>query len=111
MSIGPLGGLAASAAGTPIAQTKGSEPDQVQQGASAQRRKTQNDQKAEMAAGVGQADGEDHHTGQRDADGRRLWENTSGPGPQTAADQRPPADSPSGKDPTGQSGSQLDLTG
>jgi len=117
MSIGPFGGLAASAAGAPFAQSKGSEVDQVQQGTSTQQRKIQTDQKAEIAAGIGQADGEDHQTGQRDADGRRLWEKTSGQQPQTGSDQGSPADSstgadsPTGKDPTGQSGSLLDLTG
>ena len=111
MSIGPLGGLAASAAGAPFAQSKGSEVDQVQQESSAQQRKTQNDQKAEMAAGIGQADGEDHQTGERDADGRRLLEKASSEEPQTGSDQGPPEDTPTGKDPTGQSGSLLDLTG
>lgn len=98
MSIGPFGGLAASAAGAPIAQSKGSEVDHVQQGSSAQQRKIQTDQKAEIAAGIGQADGEDHQTGQRDADGRRLWEKTSGP---TAANRLGP----------GVAGGQLDRRG
>ena len=29
------------------------------------------------AAGIGETDGEDHETSERDADGRRLWEDTS----------------------------------
>ena len=36
--------------------------------------RVRSEQKAEMAAGVGQADGDNHETAQGDADGRRLWE-------------------------------------
>ena len=78
MSVGPMGGLAASAAGSHLAQSKGSDVDRTQQDSAAQQRRVQTDQKAEMAAGIGEADGEDHATGERDADGRRLWEQTAG---------------------------------
>ena len=36
--------------------------------------------KAEAAAGVGEPDGEDHETAERDADGRRPWEESAGTG-------------------------------
>lgn len=111
MSVGPLGGLAASAAGAPFAQSKGSEVDRAQQDSSAQQRKIQTDQKAESASGIGEADGEDHQTSQRDADGRRLWEKASSTGMQADSGQEQGSNSPASKDPTGQSGSLLDLSG
>ncbi len=74
MSIGPFSGIAGSAAGTSLAQTRGSEIDRAQQESTARELRARSEQKAEMAAGVGQADGDNHQTAQRDADGRRLWE-------------------------------------
>jgi hypothetical protein len=109
MSIGPLGGLAASAAGSPLQQTQGAEVERTSQDVAAQQRRVQNDQKADAAAGVGEADGDDHDAQERDADGRRLWELPSG----SESERGEPDDSLSqqGKDPTGQSGSLLDLSG
>lgn len=112
MSIGPLGGLAASSAGSPFAQPKGSEVDRAQQDSSAQQRKIQTDQKAESASGIGQTDGENHQAGERDADGRRLWEKTADKKEgQTAPEEGQASRTPAGKDPSGQSGSLLDLSG
>ena len=74
MSVGPMGGVAGSVAGSPLAQTKGSEPERAQQEAVAQQRRAESDQKADSAAGIGETDGEDHETAERDADGRRPWE-------------------------------------
>lgn len=110
MSVGPMGGLPASAAGAPLAQTKGSDVDRAQQDSAAQQRRVQTDQKAEMAAGIGETDGEDHATGERDADGRRLWEQMPGGSEQNDADENG-SDQSRVKDPTGQSGSLLDLSG
>ena len=62
-----------------------------------------------MAAGIGEADGDNHQTAERDADGRRLWEFPRRQGEQDAGDDGPPR--PDGQDPTGQSGSLLDLSG
>ncbi|MCR4415322.1 MAG: hypothetical protein NUV77_23160 [Thermoguttaceae bacterium] len=107
MSVGPLGGVIASAAGTPLAQTKGAETDRAQHEAANQERRVQNEQRAENAAGIGEADGEDHETSERDADGRRPWEIPERPKDATAA----PEDSRQAKDPTGQSGTLLDLSG
>ncbi len=112
MSIGPLAGLAANAAGAPLAQAKGSDVERAQHDAANQQRVVQSDRKADDAAGIGAADGEDHETAERDADGRRLWEDTrrkktpDAPGTASA-----PLDPPPTNDPTGQSGTLLDLSG
>ncbi len=112
MSVGPTGGIAGSLAGSPLAQTKGAETERAGQDATAQQRRTESDQKAEAAAGIGETDGEDHETADRDADGRRLWQGPSGKQEaETEADdaeQRPPRLS---KDASGQSGNLLDLNG
>jgi len=115
MSLGPLGGIASSAAGSPLAQTKGSDVERAEHDAANSTRRAQADQKAEHAAGIGEADGEDHETAERDADGRRLWEAP----PEAQADDNPdqadeaqPADLPArSKDVSGQCGNLLDLTG
>ena len=112
MSVGPMGGVAGSVAGSPLAQTKGSEPERAQQDAVAQQRRAESDQKADSAAGIGETDGEDHETAVRDADGRRPWE----PPPEAknaeqTEDQSAPPAQPQSKDATGQSGNLLDLSG
>ena len=73
MPLAPLG-LAASIAGTPLAQTKGSAVEQAQDQVGAERRQVYHERKAAAAAGVGEPDGEDHEATDRDADGRRPWE-------------------------------------
>jgi len=114
MSLGPLGGIASSAAGSPLAQTKGSDVERAEQDAANSARRTHADQKAENAAGIGEADGEDHETAERDADGRRLWEAP----PEAQADDADHADEPHAaddparsQDASGQCGNLLDLTG
>jgi len=111
MSIGSLGGVASSAAGSPLAQTKGSEAERTEQDATAQQLRAESEHKAEAAAGIGQTDGEDHEPAERDADGRRPWE--VGPKSQEdeATERATPRELPQGKDATGQSGTQLDLSG
>lgn len=110
MSTGPLS-IVGSAAGTPLAQAKGSEVSRAQLETSRQARQADSVKQAEDAAGIGKTD-EDEQTSERDADGRRLWE--IGPDgkrrlKQTTSDSaEPPSQS---KDPTGQSGQQLDLSG
>ena len=105
MSIGPLGATG-GAAGSPLAQTRGAELERVQAQLGARRRQMYHDEKAKAAAGVGQPDGEDHETDQRDADGRRPPEDQ----PQPEQRHATPATRPS-KDPSEQSGNLLDLTG
>jgi hypothetical protein len=111
MSVGPLGGWAGSVAGVPLAQTKGSEIERAQQDVANQQRHVQNDLRAEDAAGIGEADGEDHESAERDADGRRSWEES--PKPQTPQQPEPPGDPPErrSKDTAGKTGSLLDLSG
>jgi hypothetical protein len=104
MSIGPLGAMT-SVAGTPLAQTAGSELERSHGEVGAQRRQVYYDGKAEAAAGVGQPDGEDHETDQRGADGRRPWEEP----PTSLADVL--QNSPRSVDPSRQSGNLLDLDG
>jgi hypothetical protein len=104
MNIGPL--PAAGAAGLPLAQTKGSAVELAQEALGARGRRVYHENKAEAAAGVGQPDGEDHETHQRDADGGRDWESQPEP---DALDRSSPTRQTT--DPSGQSGQFLDLTG
>ncbi len=108
MSVGPTAGLAGSVAATALAQTKGSEVDRAQQATGNQERRVRNEQRAESAGGIGEADGDDHQTDQRDADGRRPWEAPTAP---TSAPSDPSAASRLSKDASRQSGNLIDLTG
>ena len=110
MTMVPLGGILTSAAGTALSQTAGSETERAQKDALTQRRGVDADQHAERSAGIGQTE-QDHETSERDADGRRLWEGPVDPkkSQKTAAEVE--AESRQSKDPTGQSGTKLDLTG
>jgi hypothetical protein len=107
MSVGPLGGVNASAAGTPLAQTKSSDVERTSQDVGAQSRGAVYERKAESAAGVGETDGQDHQTGERDADGRRPWEIPPVKQKNPAED----AKSSQSRDASGESGNLLDLTG
>ena len=112
MSVGPTGSVAGSVAGSPLAQTKGSEPERAHQDAVAQQRRIESDQKADAAAGVGETDGEDHETGERDADGRRPWEQPPPAGQADVTEEQPDGTARRrSKDATGQSGNLLDLSG
>jgi len=105
MSIGPLGHVTASAAGSPLAQTKG-DANQAKHAADIQQRRITVDQQAESAAGIGETDGEDHETAERDADGRRVLEVPSREKKDQEDDQ-----APTSKDATGELGRLLDLSG
>jgi hypothetical protein len=111
MSTGPLGFIG-SAAGTSMAQAKGSEVGRAQQEATNQARKVESTQKADDAAGIGQTD-QDQEASDRDADGRRIWE--VGPdGKRRLKPPLPPSEEDllrQSKDATGQTGRQLDLSG
>ena len=108
MSVGPTGFIG-SVAGTSLSQTKGTEMERTQQDASAQARQIKVDQTAENAAGIGETE-QDEQTSERDADGRRLWENPlpAEDASQSSADQLQP---PTSRDATGERGTQLDLSG
>lgn len=110
MSVGFLGGVTGSAAGAPLSQTAGSETERAKKESLAQSRQADSSQKSEAASGIGQTE-KDQESSERDADGRRLWElqqqakASSKDGDDAAATAR------QSKDATGNSGTQLDLTG
>jgi hypothetical protein len=105
MSIGSLG-IIGSAAGTPLSQAKGTETDKAAQSTSDQARQVQSDRHAEAAAGIGQTE-QDEQASDRDADGRRPWEI----GGKKPDDDEESANTLLSKDPTGEKGNQLDLSG
>jgi len=106
-SLGILGGLATTAGAQRAADTQ-----RVDSDATDQSRAATADEHAENAAGIGQTE-EDAGTTDRDADGRRIWENTRRKKNAPTAVPTPP-DSPAppiSKDPTGSCGNELDLVG
>lgn len=107
MSVGPSG-LVGGIAATPFNQAKGTELERAQHDTVARQRQAAGERKAADAAGIGVTEGEDNAAGDRDADGRRLWEK-----PPAAAGPVPDSNSPQAgpRDPTGQSGALLDLSG
>jgi hypothetical protein len=112
MSIGSLGNVALSAAGAPLAQTKGGEMERTQQESAGQQRVAESGRKAEAASGIGETDGDDHETAERDADGRRLWEAPDEKKKKEAkASVSASAEPRLSKDASGLSGNNLDLTG
>jgi hypothetical protein len=103
MSIGSLG--IASAAGVPLARTKGTDVDRAQTEVGAHERTVYPGEEAEAAGSVGAPDGENHETAERDADGRRPWDQAE------EVPETPAIGAVQSKDPSGQSGNFLDLTG
>ncbi len=114
MSIGSFGGIQGSAAGAPLSQTKGSETEKAQQQAASSERQATAAEKSEQAAGIGTTE-EDQEAGDRDADGRRMYEDAEEGSQQTDTEATtqlsPAAEPPKSKDPTGQTGNTLDLMG
>ncbi|HTQ39247.1 MAG TPA: hypothetical protein VMJ32_09475 [Pirellulales bacterium] len=111
MSIASLG-FAGIGAATPLPQSKGADTDRTSQEMTVQRIQQQTDLQAEQAAGIGQTDGDEHETEERDADGRRPWElPEKKKNPPDAAIGLSDSPLPSSRDPSGQCGNMLDLTG
>ena len=110
MNLGPMNGVISSAAGAPLSQTSGSETERAQKDSSARQREVDSEQKSEKAAGIGQTE-EDQGTSERDADGRRFWEKADEKKQEQAGEQSPGQTPKQAKDPTGNSGGALDLTG
>jgi hypothetical protein len=113
MSMGPLGGVVGSAAGTSLSQTAGSETERTQRETAAQHREIAGNERTEKSSGIGQTE-QDQESSERDADGRRLWEGPAKAG--KGGKDQPNGEDAAGqsrqsKDPTGQSGTKLDLTG
>lgn len=103
MSIGPTTFMASLAS---LSQARGNETERTQHDTAAKERQIASAEHAERAAGVGTTEG-DEAAGDRDADGRRLWERPPKPKHAGTGNDEPAAT----KDPSGQSGSLLDLTG
>ncbi len=107
MSIGSLG-LAGSLAATPLPQ-KAADADKTVRDAVDQSRFTQAARQAEAAAGIGQTE-EDSQASERDADGRRFWEQPPAKRPPAAQDaQSETSQTPLSKEPSGETGGELDL--
>ncbi len=107
MSVGPMAGLAASVAATSLAQNTGSDVERTQQATGNQQRQVRNEQRAVSAAGIGETDGDNHETNDRDADGRRPWERSELPN----ASSEPSTGLRLSRDASHQSGNLLDLSG
>ena len=107
MSFGSTG-ITGSVAGSHLAQTQGSEVNRAQQDASDHARHAGSTERAKDASGIGQTE-QDEGTSDRDADGRRLWE--AAPPTDDAAAEADPIPDRRSKDPSGQSGRQIDLSG
>jgi hypothetical protein len=108
MNIGATTGALGSAAGAPLSQTAGAEAERMQKDAGVQQRLADAQTKSEKASGIGQME-QDQEASERDADGRRLWEDRA----KKKAEEGAEADEGQrqAKDPTGMSGNELDLTG
>jgi hypothetical protein len=107
MSIASLG-IASSLASTAISQ-RATEVEKAQRETAEQSRALDGAEKAASAAGIGATE-EDSQASERDADGRRPWEQV------VNADEKTEAASPNGaepisKDPSGACGNLLDLVG
>ncbi|MDX1964906.1 MAG: hypothetical protein SFX18_17280 [Pirellulales bacterium] len=77
MSIGPLaviGGIAATPTNQRNAASERTTADAARQQAEAK-----NDLAAELAAGIGQTEQDEHATNERDADGRLMWQRRKAP--------------------------------
>lgn len=108
MSMGPMGAL--GAAGSHLAQTQGTEKDRAAQETTDQSRASSGQQNAEKAEGIGAADREEQAS-DRDADGRRLWEETPTKDGEEAEDRQESEGKRPGRDASGQRGNLLDLSG
>lgn len=74
MDVGPMGAsLASSLSATNLAQRNSSDVTNAKQATASHAIKVDSAEQAEKAAGIGDAD-ESEKAGDRDADGRRLWE-------------------------------------
>src|SRR5216117_2848716 len=104
-SLGIVGGLA----GTGLPQ-RAAEADKVQRETTEQARAAQASEQAENAAGIGQTE-EDSQTSERDADGRRLWEEQRRAKAKPAEPVESGIQAPLAKDPSGACGGTLDLVG
>ena len=108
MSIASLGVLG-SLAGTALPQ-RAAETDRAERESTREQRAVEATQQAENAAGIGQTE-EDSQASERDADGRRPWEQPVRPSEKQSSAEPAESATPLSKDPSGASGNQLDLLG
>jgi hypothetical protein len=108
MSIGSLG-IIGSLAGTGLA-LKGPEADKVQKEGTDRSRQTDAELRAESAAGIGQTE-EESQASERDADGRRPWEIPARKKADDPAAEEAAASPTAAKDPSGDRGTMLDISG
>jgi hypothetical protein len=92
-----------------LSQTAGGEAERTQKESAVQQRIADAQTKSEKASGIGEM-AHDQEASERDADGRRLWEE-SPEKKQPASDDTAAEVQRQVKDPTGVSGNSLDLTG
>ena len=107
MSLGSVGGIGPGAAGSPAAQITGSDVERAQLATANQRRANAAARLAASATGIGETDGHDLETGDRDADGRRPWEIRQDP---HKNDSDPPPLKPRVAGDDGPRGGTLDVT-
>ncbi len=108
MSLEPVGDIRASAAGSYLAQSLGSETEKSKAAAIRQRQLTLEQQPtAEIAA----ADGQNLRPGEREADGRQPWAMAVTPRAQSDDGQASPASTGPLQDRDAARGSLLDVTG
>ena len=108
MSIGSLG-IIGSLAGSALPQ-RAAEAERAERETTAQDRAAEASQQAENAAGIGQTE-EDSQASERDADGRRLWEQQQRTEKKKCVSESAEPSAPLPKDPSGACGNQLDLVG
>jgi hypothetical protein len=116
MSISSLGMLGSMATNS-LAQTKGSEVDRAKNETAKQAQEIDSKERAEAAAGIEDLE-QETSAGDRDADGRRMWEDPldgkkAPPDEATTEAESLSVDdsSPKSKDSTGDAGKNLDLSG
>jgi hypothetical protein len=102
-SLGIVGGLA----GTALPQ-RAADAERVQRETVEQSRATDASREAENAAGIGET-AEDSQTSERDADGRRLWEEQQRAKTKSSQAAENAARAALAKDPSGARGGLLDL--
>ncbi len=107
MSIGSLGSIGSLAAAPATQRT--SDTDKTQAATSDKARSDAAVEYAEQASGIGETR-EESKAGDRDADGRRLWEFEEEKKDEPAAEADSASEAKS-KDPTGAAGQNLDLSG
>jgi len=116
MSVGPMNPMLYSLAGSSLAQTTGTDVLRARQEALAQQGDLEAAQRTEDALGIGETDGEDNQTNERDGDGRTPWRlGRRDPAlPPEEIAEEPIADSAVSdavSDASGERGGQLDLSG